>query len=189
MAEANAGQATGDVAALQAHLTGSRYKSHLAAIDRMLQGDYFFGGESPSYVDHYADFVVTICYGVPQAGRGQIGRHAGGGGAEADGDAREAARAAVGGPAARPPGGAAGAGDPGGAGGDVDVRARLGVGYPVGYREVLGKQPLKEIDRSENLFDSLVINFLNSCSLSLPFSLDLRNQCPTRWRCSRTRAR
>ena len=62
MAEANAGQATNDVAALQAHLTGSRYKSHLAAIDRMLQGTYFFGGEAPSYVDHYADFVVTICY-------------------------------------------------------------------------------------------------------------------------------
>ena len=48
MAAANAGQATGDVAALQAHLTGARYKSHLAAIDRMLQGDYFFGGEAPS---------------------------------------------------------------------------------------------------------------------------------------------
>ena len=50
-----------DVAALQEYITGSRYKAFLAAINRAIAGPFFFGAE-PTYVDYYADGVVTMCH-------------------------------------------------------------------------------------------------------------------------------
>lgn len=51
-----------DVKDIQEYLTGKRYKQHLEAIDRSIVGPFYFGAE-PSYVDFYADGVVTMCEG------------------------------------------------------------------------------------------------------------------------------
>ena len=49
-----------DVKDIQEYLTGKRYKAHMEAIDRAIVGPFFFG-EEPSYVDFYADGVLTMC--------------------------------------------------------------------------------------------------------------------------------
>ena len=49
-----------DVAALQTYLGDKRYKARLQAINRAVSGEFFFGSE-PSYVDFYADAVLTMC--------------------------------------------------------------------------------------------------------------------------------
>ena len=51
-----------DVVALQTYLVDKRYKARLQAIDRAISGDFFFGSE-PSYVDFYADAILTMCEG------------------------------------------------------------------------------------------------------------------------------
>jgi len=68
-----AGKASKDVAALQAYLTGDRYKSTLRAIEKCVKGPYYFGSE-PSYMDFYADCYLCMLEGkwlgplIPKSG-------------------------------------------------------------------------------------------------------------------------
>ena len=51
MQQANSkGRDNKDVVALQAYMTGDRYKHHLEAINRSIKGPYYFG-DKPTYVD------------------------------------------------------------------------------------------------------------------------------------------